>query len=276
MAVAERRGGCPDQGIPEPPHKESVVPRESGGFVLQGSRRVRKYMASASTPTSEDDSYSATVRVPLDKHLHGVEEWARRFGAGVGLPVPLIEDLALAARLHDVGKSDPRFQAMLHGGNSWAAQAAGVLLAKSGDLPTSRRERRRASRESGYPAGGRHELLSVRLIESVPGLLEPAHDGELVLHLVASHHGLCRPFAPGVFDREPVTVEEKILGYRMSGSSATGLERLDSGGFRTLLAAGPPLRLVGIGLAGSPGCVWPTTVAARPSRWPRNKKMTKT
>ena len=209
--------------------KRVWYPGKGGGFVLQGSRRVRKYMASASTPTSEDDSYSATVRVPLDKHLHGVEEWARRFGAGVGLPVPLIEDLALAARLHDVGKSDPRFQAMLHGGNSWAAQAAGVLLAKSGDLPTSRRERQRASRESGYPAGGRHELLSVRLIESVPGLLEPAHDGELVLHLVASHHGLCRPFAPVVFDREPVTVEEKILGYRMSGSSATGLERLDSG-----------------------------------------------
>ena len=209
--------------------KRVWYPGKGGGFVLQGSRRVRKYMASASTPTSEDDSYSATVRVPLDKHLHGVEEWARRFGAGVGLPVPLIEDLALAARLHDVGKSDPRFQAMLHGGNSWAAQAAGVLLAKSGDLPTRRRERRRASRESGYPAGGRHELLSVRLIESVPGLLEPAHDGELVLHLVASHHGLCRPFAPVVFDREPVTVEEKILGYRMSGSSATGLERLDSG-----------------------------------------------
>ena len=209
--------------------KRVWYPGKGGGFVLQGSRRVRTYMASASTPTSEDDSYSATVRVPLDKHLHGVEEWARHFGAGVGLPVPLIEDLALAARLHDVGKSDPRFQAMLHGGNSWAAQAAGVLLAKSGDLPTSRRERQRASRESGYPAGGRHELLSVRLIESVPGLLEPAHDGELVLHLVASHHGLCRPFAPVVFDREPVTVEEKILGYRMSGSSATGLERLDSG-----------------------------------------------
>ena len=204
-------------------------PGKGGGFVLQGSRRMREYMASASTPTSEDDSYSATVRVPLDKHLRGVEEWARRFGAGAGLPVPLVEDLALAARLHDVGKSDPRFQAMLHGGNPWAAQAAGVLLAKSGDLPTSRRESRRASRESGYPAGGRHELLSVRLIESVPGLLEPAHDGELVLHLVASHHGLCRPFAPVVFDREPVTVEDTILGYRMSGSSATGLERLDSG-----------------------------------------------
>ena len=225
--------------------KRVWYPGKGGGFVLQGSRRMHKYMASASTPTSEDDSYSATVRVPLDKHLRGVEEWARRFGAGVGLPVPLREDLALAVRLHDVGRSAPRFQAMLHGGNPWAA-GRWVLLAKSGDLPTSRRESRRASRESGYPAGGRHELLSVRLIESVPGLLEPAHDDELVLHLVASHHGLCRPFAPVVFDRHPVTVEDTILGYRMSGSSATGLERLDSGVSERFW------RLVGIGLAGSP------------------------
>ena len=199
------------------------------GFVLQGSRRVRQYLASASTPTSEDDSYSATVRVPLEDHLHGVEEWARRFGTGVGLPDCLTDDLAWAARLHDVGKSDPRFQALLHGGNPWAAQAAGMLLAKSDALPTGRREGRRARLESGYPVAGRHELLSVRLIESAPGLLESAHDPELVLHLVASHHGFCRPFAPVVWDNGPVHVEHATLGHRMSAGSATGLERLDSG-----------------------------------------------
>jgi CRISPR-associated endonuclease/helicase Cas3 len=76
---------------------------------------------------------------------------------------------------------------------------------------------------------GRHELLSVRLIESAPGLLESAHDPELVLHLVASHHGFCRPFAPVVRDDEPVPVEHTILGHRMSSDSATRLERLDSG-----------------------------------------------
>ena len=199
------------------------------GFVLQGSRWVGEYLASASTPTSEDDSYSATVQVPLEHHLRGVEVWARSFGTGVGLPDSLTADLALAARLHDVGKSDPRFQALLHGGNPWAAQAAGMLLAKSDALPTGRGEGRRARRESGYPVAGRHELLSVRLIESAPGLLESAHDPELVLHLVASHHGFCRPFAPVVTDDEPLEVEHATLGHRMSAGSATGLERLDSG-----------------------------------------------
>ena len=113
--------------------------------------------------------------------------------------------------------------------NRPAGESQGLLRPDCPDTYASRepipgRHLRRPGRDAG-----RHELLSVRLIESVPGLLEPAHDGELVLHLVASHHGLCRPFAPVVFDREPVTVEEKILGHRMSGSSATGLERLDSG-----------------------------------------------
>ena len=199
------------------------------GFLIQGSRRVQQYLVSASTPTSEDDSYSATVRVSLEDHLQGVEEWTRSFAAGAGLPDFLTEDLALAARLHDVGKSDPRFQAMLNGGNPWAAQAAGVLLAKSDALPTGRGEVRRARRESGYPVAGRHEFLSVRLIESAPGMLRPAQDPELVLHLVASHHGFCRPFAPVVSDDEPVHVEHATFGHHMSACSATGLERLDSG-----------------------------------------------
>ena len=204
-------------------------PHPGGGIVLQGSRLIPEYMASASTLTSEDDSYSATVQVTLDKHLKGVEKWARSIGDGVGLPDSQVKDLALAARLHDAGKADPRFQAMLHGGHPWAAQVGGPLLAKSGNLPTSRAERRRARRESRYPEGGRHELLSVSLIENAPDLLQTGSDRDLVLHLVASHHGYCRPFAPVVADSGPVKVEAAVLGHPMSASSDTGLERLDSG-----------------------------------------------
>ena len=237
MAVAEGRSPCPGRGIWEPPPAQGNCPilvaimrGAASGFLLQGSRRVQQYLATTSTPTSEDDSYSATVRVPLEDHLHGVEEWARSFGTGVGLPDSLTDDLSLAARLHDVGKSDPRFQAMLNGGNPWAAQAAGILLAKSDALPTGRGEVRRARRESGYPVAGRHELLSVRLIESAPEIsCSRPMTRNLVLHLVASHHGFCRPFAPVVADDEPVQVEHATLGHRMSAGSVTALERLDSG-----------------------------------------------
>ena len=205
------------------------LPHTSDGFVLQGSRHIMEYMSSASTLTSEDDSYSATVRVTLEDHLVGVEAWAGHFGDGIGLPDKLVEDLSLAARVHDVGKADPRFQALLHGGNPWVAQVSSSLLAKSDKLATSRIEFHRARREARYPVGGRHELLSVRLIESLPELLSLAHDQDLVLHLVASHHGYCRPFAPMVLDSAPVQVDGTILGHQMSARSETKLERIDSG-----------------------------------------------
>ena len=44
------------------------------------------------------------------------------------------------------------------------------------DTPESREEYRRACRESGFPVGGRHELLSVALAGSAPDLLASAHD----------------------------------------------------------------------------------------------------
>ena len=69
----------------------------------------------------------------------------------------------------------------------------------------------------------------MKLIESAPGLLESASDPDLVLHLVASHHGRCRPFAPVVTDTQPIEKTANILGHPMSSRSDTGLERMDSG-----------------------------------------------
>ena len=52
---------------------------------------------------------------------------------------------------------------------------------------------------------------------------------ELILHLIGSHHGRCRPFAPVVEDNQPETVEYRHNGAVLQTSSATALERLDSG-----------------------------------------------
>ena len=206
--------------------RRKALHHPSGGIVLQGSDLVRNYGQSPSSLTSEDDSYSATVRVPLDSHLTGVASWADRLCRGAGLPAELASDLSLAARWHDVGKADPRFQALLHGGNLWAAGPP--LLAKSDRLPTSRAEYNRARLLSRYPEGGRHELLSVRMIENSE-ILEGAIDRDLVLHLIGSHHGHCRPFAPVIHDEEPVEVSEFVLECQLAANSDTALERLDSG-----------------------------------------------
>ena len=206
-----------------------MLEHPDGGVVLKGIRRVADGSWELGTPTDEDDTYSATVEVPLEDHLDGVAQWAVRFARGAGLSGNMQRDLELAARFHDVGKADHRMQAMFHGGSFWAAAASETLLAKSAQLPASRRETVRARETCGYPAGFRHELVSVRLMESASGLLDVAFDRDLALHLVTSHHGWGRPFAPVVEDRDPVDVELAVFGYSMSAGSRTGLERLDGG-----------------------------------------------
>lgn len=202
-------------------------------LVLVGRRLITNLVADDDAFSDEDDvSASGTAYpdgrpVPLQAHLPGVEALARQHAIGCGLPDRLVEAVARAGLLHDVGKADPRFQALLRGGSVWLA---GEPLAKSALMPKTRAARRRARESAGYPEAGRHELLSVRLAESVPAILFQEKDlCDLVLHLVASHHGYCRPFAPVVDDEDAPQVAFDLQGHLLRWSGSTGLERLDSG-----------------------------------------------
>jgi CRISPR-associated endonuclease/helicase Cas3 len=169
------------------------------------------------------------VKVPLRKHLAGVEAFARDFATRVQLPLDRVSDLALAGAWHDAGKADPRFQVMLHGGSRFLADVAEEPLAKSSTPANDRVARQAAWRASGYPRGARHELASVALMLTSKRIRESAKDLDLVLHLVASHHGWCRPLAPVVEDPSPVDVPFEKEGEQLRVSSVTHLERLDSG-----------------------------------------------
>ena len=160
-------------------------------------------------------------------HLEGVGVRAALHGRLCGLPDALTEVLERSGLGHDLGKADPRFQAWLKGGDPWAR---GPLLAKSAEMAQSREDSRKARERAGYPQGGRHELLSVRLLESVADALpEDEVLRDLLLHLVESHHGHCRPFAPVVEDTAPVDVSVLFQGRQYQANSATGLERIDAG-----------------------------------------------
>lgn len=159
--------------------------------------------------------------VSLRSHLAGVGTLARQMAERLGLPSSLQEDLELAGRLHDIGKADERFQLRLFGSEIDLAMAE-ELIAKSS------RHSRLLRGGDPYPPGMRHEMLSVAMVESNEAVLSAAHDPELVMHLVATHHGHARPWPPLVPDPDPRPVTFEMDGAKFMASSDTSTPRANA------------------------------------------------
>lgn len=203
-------------------------PASDGALVL---RATRKQIPLAVNDTFADEDHSSSIAEPvsLDAHSLSVAALAERFALACGLPSVLAGDLRLAGMLHDAGKTDLRFQSLLRGGLSLAAARNMPLLAKSDALALTRKSYGEARERATYPEGARHELFSVRLAESAASLSSRVHDSELVLHLIASSHGRCRPLAPVIADASAGAMGWAVDGFTMAWSGPTELEKLDSG-----------------------------------------------
>jgi CRISPR-associated endonuclease/helicase Cas3 len=150
--------------------------------------------AIASTECDETGSFQ-TNSVTLAAHSVHVADKARLYVRSVGLPRRLAEDIVLAARLHDEGKRDSRFQLYLRRGDRLDAATDKQVLAKSNKGAMDRGTERRVRERVGLPVAWRHEADSVRrALESAQ--LAAAHDPQLVLWLVGTHHGYGRPLYP--------------------------------------------------------------------------------
>ena len=143
-------------------------------------------------PVTEDETLSRTSQragqpVTLDDHTSEVVADVECFTRTLGFRKQVAEDLSIAAFLHDAGKVDTRFQTLLSGGDRWNLPD-GPVMAKSGNpSPPGAWER------ADLPDGWRHEAMSVRMALAHPRFAD-AHDPELVLWLIGTHHGLGRPF----------------------------------------------------------------------------------
>ena len=161
-----------------------------------------------------DELSLGPVAVDLDRHGRAVGTRAAMLAERIGLPDELLEVVNRAARLHDIGKADERFQRWLD-----PRPESGPLLAKS-DAPRHRWEAMRLS--SGWPRGGRHEELSARLVR-VWLAMNPEWGSplqrDLLVHLVVSHHGKGRPLVPPAAGGTPRTVTALVEGVAVTADA---------------------------------------------------------
>ncbi len=149
----------------------------------------------------DEGSCSAVKPVLLEVHSADVEREAQRIVERLSLEPGVKRAVVMAAKLHDLGKNRHVWQRSI--GNTDKTR----ILAKSGG-------KMRPISLTLY----RHELGSIIDAER-EGLLvaiEP-EERELVLHLVAAHHGRARPHfsADELFDPEARDVDMREIGVRV-------------------------------------------------------------
>jgi len=177
--------------------------------------------------------------VPLSEHTDHVKTRARAWAQRC-LPDSLLHVVTTATQLHDLGKADPRWQQVhMHAGDEVLAAVALAqvpprIFAKSNQPPLRGSAYRYACKHADLPDAFRHEMLSMQLVEAANGgLPNGGKMRDIALHLIASHHGHGRPFAPVCVDDSPPDVD--VDGFALTSEQRCGPDaiipahRLDSG-----------------------------------------------
>jgi CRISPR-associated endonuclease/helicase Cas3 len=214
------------------PRNARIDTHPGGGLILFDCRRTRVPFEPDLFADDDDLTSMAGEAISLKTHTVAVVGAVQKMAEHC-LPAKFLEPLQLAAEWHDVGKLDERFQLLLRRGNE-VAVVTEEPLAKSPNLPISH-DRRTAIREaSGLPDGFRHEMLSAQLAERFAALPADPVEAALVLHLIASHHGHARPFAPVSLDAKPsaivATLENAVMKVTAEDRDVlVPAHRIDSG-----------------------------------------------
>lgn len=207
----------------------------NAGLVIRSRELLPTFDLQEFESADADALLEARESEELEKHTQNVRRHVESVLSRLPL-APWKDALIQAATLHDWGKADWRFQAMLRFSSVSAAMASGVFLAKSGVITSSAAIRREKRLRAGLPEGFRHELLSLLMAESAEGKAELPTDGKLralTLHLIATHHGYARPFAPIIQDDSTpdvaLSIPGKIIAVTNEERSARPAHAIHSG-----------------------------------------------
>jgi len=191
-----RNAGDASADAEAPPPEPDVLERTWVLVPVADRERERQQRDSAHPPPTLE-AHATAVRVQLEE-----------FTANSGLPESIRSALSLAASAHDHGKADPRTQAFYHGGvRPLGADPIAKSVFGTGDPRTEKL----AQATAGLPRGLSHEIASVAVLSGRLGGEAPTDDdidADLVLHLIASHHGQGRPIP-----RTPSGGEEALAFY---------------------------------------------------------------
>jgi CRISPR-associated endonuclease/helicase Cas3 len=148
-----------------------------------------------------EDARSVSRPQELAKHQSWAEQKARDIAAKVGLPGDAAEALAVAAFLHDEGKRAARWQRAFKAPHEKDETGAYKIFAKT-----------RGPIDQQVLDGYRHEFGSLPYAEAHDRFRAlPEEWRDLVLHLIAAHHGRARPVIAtcGCEDAPPSALEAR-------------------------------------------------------------------
>jgi CRISPR-associated endonuclease/helicase Cas3 len=161
--------------------------------------RARRYWRWYELPKTGDSDGSKTAKkaVAWPIHTNDVVRNVERIVEKLHLRVELKNAIIVAAKCHDLGKKRAKFQKILGNTNGK------VLLEKSG-----------TKRGFGLREDYRHEFGSLLDAENEPAFKTLSDEmKDLVLHLIAAHHGRGRPHFPPdeAFDPEPKGKDASVI-----------------------------------------------------------------
>ena len=170
----------------------TIIFSEDNEEIPEGTETAPRVWHWCVRPRAADPSWRSREEQLLADHLNSAEDFATRIVNKLDLDEQLSSAVVIAAKYHDLGKDRKLWQIGI-GNRAYP----GKVLAKSNN-------HRRPNHHY------RHEFGSLLDIRNQPDFQsQPEEMQELILHLIAAHHGRGRPHFPSMESYDPEHTEDE-------------------------------------------------------------------